>query len=152
MVFDSYHNTDSSSTATVPQIQRIDKQYVFLDQAWEMVQWLRSHIMLPEDLSLSPNTHIKWLTTPPECNSRGSDSSGVHRPPHICDIHSHIHIKRKSVYCFSGGLDEPPSCHGWLGIRYCHCGLEWPAEVLEDFSSGLCTTIACPGCPQFLPL
>lgn len=43
----------------------------------EMAWWLRAHIALPEDLSSTINTHVRWLTTPYNYSSRGPDISAL---------------------------------------------------------------------------
>lgn len=60
---------------------------------------IKSMYALPEDLSLSSSTHVRWLTAIWDCSSRGSDTSSlsrylfsfVHTPPR------HIHIDNKKT-------------------------------------------------------
>lgn len=52
--------------------------------AGEMAYQLRSWTTLAEDPNWIPSTHTRWLTTTCNWNSKGSDTSGLHRHLHSC--------------------------------------------------------------------
>lgn len=57
-----------------------------------MAQWLRALAVLIEDQSLIPNTFIRRLMAVSNSSSRDqTQSSGIHRHPCTCGIHSHRH-------------------------------------------------------------
>jgi hypothetical protein len=63
----------------------------------EMAYMIRELVVLPENLSLVPNTHDKWLTTTytPVLGALLMPSSGLHKHSHTCDIDSHTYTPVK---------------------------------------------------------